>query len=262
MGSVVVILNEFRLTNNEKKVLQALARKASYSPEELGAASDMSIEAAMQSAFLLAEKGLCRITEKLEPIYTLTEEGERYAREGLPERQIINSLTAPIQLSDLKKKFPPQMVGIALGWLRKKNWARIEGNMLIPSGDAQTGNDENILSILKKGPSSEINRAVNGLIKRRLVEKTEKKTRIVTITEKGKDLVSAGLTIEEEITRLTPAIIKSGTWKSARIRPYNIHTPVKPIYGAKIHPYQRLINEMRQIFLEMGFTEIKLQKSD
>src|SRR5690606_13058842 len=29
------------------------------------------------------------------------------------------------------------------------------------------------------------------------------------------------------------------------------------VYGAKIHPYQRLIDQMRQIFLEMGFTEIK-----
>ncbi len=250
-------LKEITLTNNEKRVLQALARKDKLSPEDLAPASGLSIEAAMQSAFLLAEKGFCEIKETITPIYTLTKEGKLYAEQGLPERQIISSLTTPLSLSDLKTKFPQQMVGIALGWLRKKNWARIEGELLIPAGKAETGEDEKIISELKKSPSSEAGKAVEELIKRNLVEKTEKKARIISMTESGKVLASAGLTIEEEIAQLTPTIIKSGAWKTARLRPYNVHTPVKSVYGAKIHPYQRLINEMRQIFLEMGFTEIK-----
>jgi len=248
---------EHPLTNNEKKVLLSFSKKDKFTPEDLAASSELSIEAAMQSAFLLAEKGLCEITEKVTTIYTLTKEGETYAQLSLPERQIINSLKKPLSLSELKKKFPPQMVGIALGWLRKKNWARIEGEKIIPSGKAEVGEDENILTKLKKGPLSELGDAVRELIKRNLVEKTEKKTRIISITEAGKALAAAGLTIEEEIAQLTPTIITTGAWKTARIRPYNIHTPVKPLYGAKIHPYQRLINEMRLIFLEMGFTEIK-----
>ncbi len=250
-------MKEYSLTNNEKKVLLVLSKKDKFTPEDLTSASGLSIEAAMQSAFLLAEKGLCEVTEKVTTIYTLTKEGDTYAQLSLPERQIINSIKAPLSLSELKKKFPPQMVGIALGWLRKKNWARIEGENIIPSGKAEVGEDENILAKLKKGPLSELGDAVRELIKRNLVEKTEKKTRIISITEAGKTLAAAGLTIEEEIAQLTPTIITTGAWKTARIRPYNIHTPVKPVYGAKLHPYQRLINEMRQIFLEMGFTEIK-----
>ncbi len=253
----MALMKEYSLTNNEKKVLLFLSKKDKFTPEDLTSASGLSIEAAMQSAFLLAEKGLCEITEKVTAIYTLTKEGETYAQLSLPERQIINSLKAPLSLSELKQKFPPQMVGIALGWLRKKNWARIEGENIIPSGKAEVGEDENILTKLKKGPLSELGDAVRELIKRNLVEKTEKKTRIISITEAGKALAAAGLTIEEEIAQLTPTIITTGAWKTARIRPYNIHTPVKPVYGAKIHPYQRLINEMRQIFLEMGFAEIK-----
>lgn len=248
---------EYALTNNEKKVLLALSKKDKFTPEYLTSESGLSIEAAMQSAFLLAEKGLCEVTEKVTTIYTLTKEGETYAQLSLPERQIINSIKAPLSLSELKQKFPPQMVGIALGWLRKKNWARIEGENIIPSGKAEVGEDENILTKLKKGPLSELGDAVRDLIKRNLVEKTEKKTRLIIITAEGKSLAAKGLAIEEEIAQLTPAIIASGSWKNARIRPYNIHTPVKPVYGAKLHPYQRLINEMRSIFLEMGFTEIK-----
>jgi phenylalanyl-tRNA synthetase alpha chain len=253
----MTLIKEFNLTNNEKRVLQALNRKDRISPDELAAASELSIEAAMQSAFLLAEKGFCEVMEKLATIYSLTKEGEQYAQNGLPERQIINSLSEPLTLSDLRKRFPPRMVGIALGWLRRKNWVRIEGEIIIPLGKAETREDENIIAVLRKGPSSEIGSAVGELIKRNLVEKKEKKTRIITITQTGKALAPSGLSIEEEIAQLTPTIIKSGAWKASRFRPYNIHTPVKPVYGAKMHPYQRLINEMRLIFLEMGFTEIR-----
>jgi len=245
------------LTNNEKRILQALLTKDKFTPEDLAKAAELSIEASMQSAFLLAEKGLCDIQETVTAIYKLTKEGEMYAEVSLPERQIINSITSPVSLSELKKKFPPQMVGIALGWLRKKKWAKIEGDMIIPEGKAEIEEDEVILSKLKNGPLSELGDAVKDLIKRNLVEKTEKKSRIITINSSGKALASAGLVIEEEIAQLTPTIITSGSWKNARIRPYDIHTPIKPVYGAKLHPYQRLINEMRQIFLEMGFTEIK-----
>jgi phenylalanyl-tRNA synthetase alpha chain len=250
-------IKEIPLTNNEKKVLLVLSSLHEFTPEELASTSSLSIEAAMQSAFLLAEKGLCEIKETITAIYSLTKEGETYAHISLPERQIISSLAAPISLNELKKRFPSQMVGIALGWLRKKNWARIEGDKIIPTGKAEPGEDENILAKLRIGPLSEPGDAVRELIKRNIVEKTEKKTRIITITDSGNALEASGLTIEEEVAQLTPTIITSGSWKTARIRPYNIHTPVKPAYGAKIHPYQRLINEMRQIFLEMGFTEIK-----
>ena len=250
-------MNKVNLTNNEKQVLQALAGKDSISPEELAQGSGLNIEAAMQSAFLLAEKGFCDVTETLTEIYSLTKEGGQYASDGLPERQIINSITEPTPLSELKKKFPPQMVGIALGWLRKKNWATIEKDMLVPTGKADAGDDENILSHLMEAPSSDVGDSVKDLIKRKLVEKTDEKTRTITITTSGKELAASGLTIEEEIAQLTPTIITSGAWNTAKIRPYNIHTPVKPVYGAKIHPYQRLINEMRRIFLDMGFTEIK-----
>jgi phenylalanyl-tRNA synthetase alpha chain len=248
---------DINLTNNEKRVLLALSMKDKFSPEDLAAASELSIEASMQSAFMLAEKNLCEIKETITATYTLTKEGEQYAQISLPERQVMNSLKEPLSLSELKKKFPPQMVGIALGWLRKKNWVKIEGDRIVPVKKAEVGEDENILTKLKKGPLSDIGEAVRDLIKRNLVEKTEKKSRIIMITHSGKALAAMGLTIEEEIVQLTPTIITSGSWKNARIRPYDIHTPIKPIYGAKIHPYQRLINEMRQIFLEMGFTEIK-----
>jgi len=104
-------IKEIPLTNNEKKVLLTLSKKSKFTPVELASTSSLPIEAAMQSAFLLAEKGLCEVKEPITTIYSLTKEGETYAQISLPERQIISFLTAPLSLDELKKKFPPQMVG-------------------------------------------------------------------------------------------------------------------------------------------------------
>jgi phenylalanyl-tRNA synthetase alpha chain len=125
------------LTNNEKRVLLALSKNDKFSPEDLAAASELNIEASMQSAFMLAEKNLCEVKETITTIFNLTKEGEKYAQISLPERQVMDSIKAPLLLSDLKKKFPPQMVGIALGWLRKKNWVKIEGDRIIPLEKAE-----------------------------------------------------------------------------------------------------------------------------
>ncbi|MGD9912416.1 phenylalanine--tRNA ligase subunit alpha, partial [Methanothrix sp.] len=90
------------------------------------------------------------------------------------------------------------------------------------------------------------------------------------ITDAGKQVLSqskeiisktagygAAVTLVKEISQLTPDIIKSGAWREARFRPYNVRVPGETIYPGKIHPYRRLMDRMRRIMLEMGFTEIK-----
>lgn len=95
------------------------------------------------------------------------------------------------------------------------------------------------------------------MLKRKLVIKHEEKFRTVSITDAGNELATQGLVLEEEIAQLTPELLKSGAWKNKKFRPYRLDITPKPLYGAKIHPYRRLIEQMRQIFLEMGFAEIK-----
>ncbi len=259
-------LNEYSLTNNEKKVLLTLSKRPKFTPEELASGSSLSIEAATQSAFLLAEKGLSKISDVIIDFCRLTKEGIEYSEKELPERQIINLLEKNPELSikELEKLLgSPYYIEYGLPWLLKKKWARIDkGNVIPIIFKPQIGNDEQIISKLKgnKRIAKELLGSaslIQELKKRDILEIVPEKKRTIAITESGKALTAAGLTIEEEIAQLTPTIITSGAWKTAKIRPYNIHTPVKPIYGAKIHPYQRLINEMRSIFLEMGFTEIK-----
>mgnify|MGYP005809626841 CR=1 FL=1 len=50
-----------------------------------------------------------------------------------------------------------------------------------------------------------------------LIEK-EKIQRLIILTDKGNKVVKAGITVEEEISQLTPELIKSGKWKQKNLK--------------------------------------------
>ncbi|MGP8319669.1 MAG: phenylalanine--tRNA ligase subunit alpha [Methanosarcinaceae archaeon] len=254
---------KYNLTTNDKNVLLTLDKLPLYAtPQELAKESFLKTETAMQSAYLLVENGLAMVDEELVETYMLTAEGMEYAKNGLPERQIINAISEPVSIDDLKNRLSPQMVGIATGWLRRKGWATIEKGMIVPTGKSDISDDEIVIGMFGEQaqaidkPGVDI-KVLKDLIKRKLVSKHEEKNRQISITDAGKALITEGIVIEEELNRISSELLKSGEWKSKKFRPYNINTQPKQVFGAKIHPYQRLIDQMRQIFLEMGFTEIK-----
>jgi len=106
--------------------------------------------------------------------------------------------------------------------------------------------------------STELERILDDLVrKRRLITYKPEIKREIAITDAGHEIVSLGISIEEELTQLTPELIRTGLWRDRKFKRYDIDLPSKENYPAKIHPYQRILEMMRQIFVEMGFIEIK-----
>merc|ERR1712004_498928 len=63
-------------------------------------------------------------------------------------------------------------------------------------------------------------------------------------------------TIEKPVTELTPDMISNGSWKETDFKPYNFEAlGIQPSTG-HLHPLLKVRAEYRQIFLEMGFTEM------
>ena len=99
---------------------------------------------------------------------------------------------------------------------------------------------------------------VNKLLSRKeILDEEQKVFRTVKLTEEGQKIVDKGLEVRPEIAQLTPEIIKTEGWKEARIRPYDVKAFAPSEYGGKRHPIKRELEEVRRVFLEMGFTEIK-----
>ena len=270
------------LATSEKRVLLALNEEAkACDPSTLSEKTDINEDAVMQTAFMLAQQELCEVKETERNYYNLTAEGKAYAAEGLPERRALEFLIAREEatIEDLKTAFG-KTANIAINWLLKKNWARIERkegkNLLIPVAQAGTDLDidELILKKLAEGKSeltllleqvanalpveeAELNDFLSRLMSRKLLEQYTRVERKIEITELGKELLSRGVSVEEEIAQLTPELIRTGSWKEHKFKRYDVNISAKEVFAAKIHPYQRILDRMRRIFTDMGFTEIK-----
>ena len=260
------------LSENDLKVLKAISEGES-DPQSIAEKLQMKVEAVRASADALGEQGLVDVKKSVEEPVSLTEEGKKYAKEGLPERTLLSAIGTGKLLSELKD--PSQKIG--LGWLRKKGWAAIDNGMIQPMGTAPKGKDEEILERLLPGPKSiaelEIEKDLADLKRRGLITSSRSKGWFYRITDVGKNRsYGMGITMVQEMPPLTPDMIKTGEWvekedglylnyrgSTFRPRSYDVTLAADKSYPGKRHPYQRLIDFMREIMLEMGFVEIKGQ---
>ena len=260
------------LSVNEKKILLALAnigRKASI--DEILKNSGLKKESEVTNALSwLRIKGFVDIKERVRKLYSLGKEGKKLAEIGLPERRALNLLVKEKQVSieDLKKVLDEYEVPIAIGWLKKRGWAEIEkrGDDVIlkltdkgkEEKDKRLIEEEILLDLKNKGWVEVDEQKIKALKSRRGVIEEREVTEIeAQLSNKGKELVKRGIKVEEEISQLNSEIIKTGIWKERKIRPYDIEVFVSPTYGGKPHPLSLLKEEVREIFLEMGFEEIE-----
>ncbi len=99
---------------------------------------------------------------------------------------------------------------------------------------------------------------------KKIINELSKRPGIIIEKEIRKTFVSPGEKLEyvikelgEEITSLTPEIIVSGLWKKKRFKEYDLNERVFIATPAKLHPIHELVNEIREIFLNMGFIEAR-----
>lgn len=250
------------LSTNEKLVLKAIG-DIEMTSRELANVTGLKIEAAVHAAYTLEEKGLAQVKDEVRSEYVLTDEGKKYAEEGMPERIIHNALPAEgISLNELKKRFPPATVSIAMGWLRQKGWAKFEkrdGDTILMPQKAEKSADELALSILYKGKQQEDlpEKTMKDLLKRNLVAIKEEKEKTIVISAEGALIKEKGITVQEEIGQLTPEMIMSGSWQGKAFRKFDITASVLPEYAGRKHILRMGMDKVKQTLIEMGFKEME-----
>lgn len=266
-----------KLREQEHKTLLTLNKLGGkISTEQIVRESGLSHAAVMRSALALKEKNFLKIRQERQTLVRLSKEGKFYAKKQLPERRILSLLQAeggeiPVAKISKKLKLSPKVVPIALGWLVRKNWAKINKEKDIVevaekflTQKPPEGDDEKLLRLLAKKEDiiaekldKSLQQALITLRKRKLVETKEKSLFELELTKKGSALISKGIKAEEEISQLTPELIITKKWRKVKLRKFDITAPGPVVYPGKAHPLQQIIQRAREIFLEMGFTEIR-----
>lgn len=260
------------LSTNEKKVLLALAKIGKRAtPRDILENSDLKNENEITNALSwLRLKNLVRLNERVKRLYSLDKEGKNLSERGLPEKRALRILikNKEASLEDLKEVLNGYEIPVAIGWLKRRGWVEIEKKgkdvvlRLTDKGEREKDMElieERLLSILKGKDWVELEEGEAKILKARRGVLIEKEITILEaeLTDKGKELLERGIEIEEEISQLSSDIIKRGIWKERKLRSYDIDMFVSPIHGGKPHPITLLIEEVREIFLEMGFEEIE-----
>lgn len=266
------------LSAQEKRVLLALQQEDNASPDRiLHLSGAQQLVEVMNGVSWLRAKGLVEVSERLRVHYALDREGQKYLDEGLPERRVWDYLR-PRGTCSLPEIVQAGVLGageipIAIGWLKRKGIVELD-----QKGDVRVFNlttlgresqgplaDESLLAHLAAGEREETELAEAGFrqgldwlkARQRVLKRRENVERRIRLTAKGRAVVARGVSLADEITQLTPELIRSGKWEEASIRRYDVSAYAPAATGGKTHPLRRIIDDTRHVFLEMGFTEIE-----
>lgn len=258
------------LRSHEIEVLKALREKKRGTPEELSKESYYSKEGVLAASQSLSQKNLVEIKEEIEKKYYIKEEGKKLLKKGFPEQKVLEKVKeGEKDLSKLHESIGKKEVGIGVGWIKKRELGsvekgKIELNKKAEKFDIKETDQYKLLKLLNKGPKTlkEIKNhlkkpqeTINELKERnRAIEISENKKCFLKITQKGEEIE---LGENQKITDLTAEDIKTDRWKKKELIEYDINLPAKKRFPGKKHPYQSLLDEMRRIFQDMGFKEIK-----
>ncbi|MCW3990986.1 MAG: phenylalanine--tRNA ligase subunit alpha [Candidatus Bathyarchaeota archaeon] len=255
-----------RLHENERKVLLALEGRGAATTQELSAETGLARDAVEKASAWAETKGVVSFREEVSRSFNLTEEGRKYAEEGLPEKKLLELVASGRnEISALKEEFPS--LNIALVWVRRNSWATIETGRLTLTEEGLAAKDEEtvddaLLSSLKRtsidNPDEDSMARLDQFVRRNLVGEFETVTRWVEITEAGRGLIPAVKRVKETriITQITPEILQNGSWKGARFQEYDVTLPVPSLHPGKRHFISSIIDYIRRFWVELGFKEM------
>ena len=222
----------------EKKIIRSLKDNPKQSPESLEKLTKLSTDQIRRGIEWLRLKNLITIYEETNNFISLGKNGKESFHKGLPERRLIKLLkSGPRKISDLQKDLGP-VFGPAMGLSKKNNWIKTNADELsltdnIPS---ELPGERTIRRIgLSKTTESHLDSTEISFLLRRpdFITKDVVKSKEIFLTENAKSI------------RLSES--------SGEI---DVEAKVPDVFIARTHPLKDTIDEIREIFVRLGFSEI------
>lgn len=210
---------------------------------------------------------------------SLGKEGQAYVNSPLPERVIVSVLAAQggrCRITEIPNhcSLSAALVGQTLRWLALRGWASKSGDELIltdagrqAAASPRPTPDEELLRTLAaiaQHPArpaarrEDVPSAALELLEKRkgFVTVKARVERLVSITSAGRELLKSAVKARPSVTQLTPELLADGGWRQVELRPYDVTLAARKLLPGKEHAFQRTLEKVRRVFLEMGFTEV------
>ena len=254
------------LLNPERRMLRAMQlseASRSWDLDGILAACDWTDQAvAVGAGHGLQNHGLVDVSEERLGEIRLDVAGEQAVEAGLLEAR----LWAWIQeqevatMQGLQSAFERHEAGPGVGLLKQLG-VGIEGGQLVaadPEAIAQTiGQRTSFLQSLPLDANAvddEMLKHFSG--RKNLIQTVERTERHWRLTEAGAEVSPDDLQETMVVTDITPELLQGEDWKTAEFRSFDVTLEATTPRTGRSHPMQALIERIRAIFLEMGFSEL------
>ena len=226
----------------EKQIIKSLKESKSSTPEKLVESTKLSIDQVRRGMEWLKLKGLADIQEIEKTFLRLGKNGLDAKNNGLPERKLVNEIQEGSKSFEEIRNILKSDFNAAIANAKKNDWIQIEkgesSSKISLKGKALPSPEEKLIDFL--GTEEKLVNDIEDIDALTLLKKrpdfiTENFTKFKTISlsEKAKDI---------DVDSSTGAI--------------DVEAKVPATYVARIHPLKETINEIREIFVSLGFSEV------
>jgi phenylalanyl-tRNA synthetase alpha chain len=253
------------LTNPERRMLRAMLAASGdvHSLEQIMNACDWNDQAvAVGAGQGLSDKGLVEIQESVRRVIHPGQEGHNAIANGLLETRLwswISSQDDPSMVK-LQAKFERHEAGPGVGLLKKLGVQLESGTFVCEDSSSLKSELQARNMFLASLPADEEDLSERLLShfkgRKELIEVVEHRTRTWKLTDTGKAMSNDGLEERKQVSEITPELLQSGQWKDAEFRSFDVTLESATPRTGRSHPMQELIERIRRIFLEMGFSEL------
>jgi phenylalanyl-tRNA synthetase alpha chain len=276
-------MTELNLHTIEKKILLSLVKHDKIDIKTLALNTGLSLDNVRRGIEWLKYKGLVSVSINKDSIVKLVSEKSNFRSPSdntdnlinltLPERRIVDSIKNKgqknIKIGELAKISMMSKIEFSVGIqnaLRNGWLTKVAGTLNLTENSEKLSHEEILLekiSKLDKIKLSELtNQELHGftLLKKRpgYLEETIEKSFDITLTDEGKKVAPSIKSDEQEgIGAITSEILNSGKWKNVKFTKIDVSSPVRSYVMGRTHPLTDIINEIREIFVSMGFSEIE-----
>jgi len=228
----------------ERQIVKALQSEPNLTEEQLVQKTKLSMDQIRRGVEWLRQKKLADVSETIKISSSLGKNGLDSLKNGLPERRLVNLVKdGPKTFDEIRSSLQGPDFNVAIANAKKNDWISIEkmetgSKISLKQEPVQTPEELMISTIGEKTISSNplsMFPALKPLMERPdFIIQHEEKTKTASLSEPGKKI---------DLEKLDSGAI-------------DVEADVPHVHAARIHPLKDTINEIRETFVHLGFSEI------
>jgi len=230
----------------EKQIVKLLQSTPNLTERQLAQETKLSMDQIRRGVEWLRQKSLADVTGTISVSFSLGKNGLDALKNGLPERRLVNLVKdGPKTIDDLKGSFQGSDFNAAMNRGQKNGWIKREKTdtglrISLKQDDIKESTEEAAIIFLGNviRPQAALGKylkVIETLIHRPdFIERIPQKTKTVSLTGPAKNI---------DLEKLDSGAI-------------DVEADVPHVHAARIHPLKDTINEIRETFVHLGFSEI------